>query len=127
MPFRSVDAMPSIKSSACGPIVRSRRRDGKTAPLHRQTPYLRIDAVLRCGRRRQTQVPGCTPGGTLRQFLPRKSSLRRRAGRIPMVENRGYHAHVYYNAETKPVAAQLREAILEKFVVEPGGFSDEPR
>jgi len=44
-----------------------------------------------------------------------------------MSENRGYHAHVYYNAETKPVAAKLREAIIEKFKVEPGGFSDEPR
>jgi aromatic ring-cleaving dioxygenase len=43
-----------------------------------------------------------------------------------MTENRGYHAHVYYNAETKPAAARLREAILEKFAVEPGGFSDEP-
>ena len=44
-----------------------------------------------------------------------------------MTENRGYHAHVYYNAETKPQAASLREAILAKFHVEPGGFSDEPR
>jgi aromatic ring-cleaving dioxygenase len=44
-----------------------------------------------------------------------------------MTENRGYHAHVYYNAETKPQAASLRDAILAKFHVEPGGFSDEPR
>jgi aromatic ring-cleaving dioxygenase len=44
-----------------------------------------------------------------------------------MSENRGYHAHVYYDTATKPVAARLREAILEKFRVEPGGFSDEPR
>jgi len=43
-----------------------------------------------------------------------------------MTENRGYHAHVYYNAETKPAAAQLRETIIEKFAVEPGGFSDMP-
>src|SRR6266851_6241003 len=49
------------------------------------------------------------------------------AGGPRMSENRGYHAHVYYNAETKPVAAKLREAIIEKFKVEPGGFSDEPR
>ena len=41
-----------------------------------------------------------------------------------MSENRGYHAHVYYNAETKPQASQLREMIIEKFNVEPGGFSD---
>jgi aromatic ring-cleaving dioxygenase len=44
-----------------------------------------------------------------------------------MTENRGYHAHIYYNGETKPLAANLREAILAKFHVEPGGFSDEPR
>ena len=44
-----------------------------------------------------------------------------------MAENRGYHAHVYYNTETKPMAARLRETIIEKFAVEPGGFSDEPR
>lgn len=43
-----------------------------------------------------------------------------------MSENRGFHAHVYYDANTKPKAAQLREALLEKFTVEPGGFSDEP-
>ncbi|HEX5453214.1 MAG TPA: DOPA 4,5-dioxygenase family protein [Stellaceae bacterium] len=44
-----------------------------------------------------------------------------------MTEIRGYHAHVYYDAQTKPRAAQLREAIIAKFKVEPGGFSDEPR
>ena len=44
-----------------------------------------------------------------------------------MSEIRGYHAHVYYNPETKPAAAQLRETLLGKFKVEPGGFSDEPR
>ena len=44
-----------------------------------------------------------------------------------MSELKGYHAHVYYNADTKPVAAQLRETIISKFAVEPGGFSDEPR
>jgi aromatic ring-cleaving dioxygenase len=43
-----------------------------------------------------------------------------------MTGNRGYHAHVYYNADTKPQATQLRAAILAKFTVEPGGFSDEP-
>ena len=43
-----------------------------------------------------------------------------------MSENKGYHAHVYYNAETKPKAAALREAIIAKFKVEPGGFSDDP-
>jgi DOPA 4,5-dioxygenase len=44
-----------------------------------------------------------------------------------MSENRGYHAHVYYDAETKPKAAKLRATILAKFKVEPGGFSDEPQ
>lgn len=44
-----------------------------------------------------------------------------------MSENRGYHAHIYYDPNTKPKAAQLREVLLEKFKVEPGGFSDEPR
>jgi aromatic ring-cleaving dioxygenase len=44
-----------------------------------------------------------------------------------MSENRGYHAHVYYDADTKTKAAQLRETILARFNVEPGGFSDEPR
>jgi DOPA 4,5-dioxygenase len=44
-----------------------------------------------------------------------------------MSENRGFHAHVYYNAETKPLAAELRETLLKKFAVEPGGFSEGPR
>jgi aromatic ring-cleaving dioxygenase len=44
-----------------------------------------------------------------------------------MSENRGYHAHIYYDSNTKPKAAQLREVLLRKFKVEPGGFSDEPR
>jgi len=44
-----------------------------------------------------------------------------------MTELKGYHAHVYYDAATKPQAAKLREAILAQFNVEPGAFSDEPR
>jgi len=44
-----------------------------------------------------------------------------------MSEIRGYHAHVYYDPATKPKAAALREQIIAKFKVEPGGFSDEPR
>jgi len=44
-----------------------------------------------------------------------------------MSENAGYHAHVYYNAETKPKAAKLRDALLGKFKVEGGALSDEPR
>ena len=44
-----------------------------------------------------------------------------------MTEVKGYHAHVYYNAESKPAAAQLRAALADKFKVEPGVMSDEPR
>ena len=44
-----------------------------------------------------------------------------------MSENRGYHAHVYYNADTKPAAAKLRDTLIEKFKVEGGALSDEPR
>ena len=44
-----------------------------------------------------------------------------------MSEIKGYHAHVYYDAATKPKAAKLRDTIIGKFKVEPGGFSDEPR
>ncbi len=43
-----------------------------------------------------------------------------------MTENRGYHAHVYYDAATKPKAAKLREAMLAQFKCEPGAFSDAP-
>ena len=44
-----------------------------------------------------------------------------------MTEIKGYHAHVYYNPATRPTAEGLRETLLGSFVVEPGGFSDEPR
>ena len=44
-----------------------------------------------------------------------------------MSEIKGYHAHVYYESATKPKAAKLRERLIEKFKVEPGAFSDEPR
>ena len=44
-----------------------------------------------------------------------------------MSENKGYHAHVYYDATTKPIAERLRDTIIRKFAVEPGAFSDEPR
>jgi DOPA 4,5-dioxygenase len=40
---------------------------------------------------------------------------------------RGYHAHVYYNAETRETAEGLRETIIGKFAVKAGAFSDEPR
>jgi aromatic ring-cleaving dioxygenase len=38
----------------------------------------------------------------------------------------GYHAHVYYSTETKPVAERLAAAIGDKFNVKFGGFHDEP-
>ncbi len=44
-----------------------------------------------------------------------------------MTENKGYHAHVYYNQATKPTAERLRDTIVGKFKVEPGVLSDEPR
>src|SRR5271166_4842114 len=44
-----------------------------------------------------------------------------------MTEVKGYHAHVYYNPATRPTAERLRDTIVGKFAVEPGGFSDEPR
>ena len=39
----------------------------------------------------------------------------------------GYHAHVYYDAETRPRAEQLREAIAATLGVEVRELSDEPR
>ena len=43
-----------------------------------------------------------------------------------MTEIKGYHAHVYYNADTRKIAEGLRATIIEKFAVKPGAFSDEP-
>jgi len=39
---------------------------------------------------------------------------------------RGYHAHIYYDAETRPLAARLREAIGNRFAVELGRWREEP-
>jgi DOPA 4,5-dioxygenase len=44
-----------------------------------------------------------------------------------MTTLKGYHAHVYYDAATRPIAERLRATIISKFAVEPGAFSDEPR
>jgi aromatic ring-cleaving dioxygenase len=40
-------------------------------------------------------------------------------------EVHGYHAHVYYDAATRPVAEKLREALAAGFPVELGQFSGE--
>ena len=40
---------------------------------------------------------------------------------------RGYHAHVYYDAETRPRAERLRETIATTLGVEVRELSDEPR
>ena len=42
----------------------------------------------------------------------------------PRIE--GYHAHVYYDAATRPAAERLATAMTGKFIVEIGGFFDEP-
>jgi aromatic ring-cleaving dioxygenase len=38
----------------------------------------------------------------------------------------GYHAHVYYSTETKPVAERLAAALRDRFSVRIGGLFDEP-
>ncbi len=43
-----------------------------------------------------------------------------------MAEATGYHAHVYFDAASRPVAERLRETIISRFAVKPGGFSDSP-
>jgi len=37
-----------------------------------------------------------------------------------------YHAHIYYDAEARPIAERLREAIGNRFGVELGRWRDEP-
>ena len=39
---------------------------------------------------------------------------------------KGYHAHVYYDAESKPAAAELREAIEARFDARMGRWHDRP-
>jgi aromatic ring-cleaving dioxygenase len=38
----------------------------------------------------------------------------------------GYHAHVYYDSDSRATAEQLAKAVIDKFAVELGGFFDEP-
>jgi DOPA 4,5-dioxygenase len=44
-----------------------------------------------------------------------------------MTEVKGYHAHVYFDAATRPVAERLRDTLVRTFAVEAGAFADEPR
>jgi aromatic ring-cleaving dioxygenase len=44
-----------------------------------------------------------------------------------MAELKGYHAHVYFDAASRPIAERLRDTIVSKFAVTAGAFSDEPR
>lgn len=44
-----------------------------------------------------------------------------------LVKIDGYHAHVYYDAETRPRASQLRETIAATLGVEVRELSDAPR
>ena len=43
-----------------------------------------------------------------------------------MTKIEGFHAHVYYTAATKPVAARLRDALDREFTVELGRWHDVP-
>ena len=44
-----------------------------------------------------------------------------------MTQVKGYHAHVYFDAASRPAAERLRKTMLDMFAVEPGIFADEPR
>ena len=39
---------------------------------------------------------------------------------------RGYHAHIYYDSQTRPIAERLRQAIGNRFAVELGRWREEP-
>jgi DOPA 4,5-dioxygenase len=43
------------------------------------------------------------------------------------MEIKGYHAHVYYSADTRSIAEGLRDTIVNTFAVKAGAFSDAPR
>ena len=44
-----------------------------------------------------------------------------------MTPVKGYHAHVYFDAASRPAAERLRNTMISMFAVEPGAFADEPR
>jgi aromatic ring-cleaving dioxygenase len=69
-------------------------------------------------------------GASIGRLLSRNfgdSLLEKAGGGSRMTDVIGYHAHVYFDAATRPVAERLRDRIVSRFTVEPGGFSDEPR
>jgi aromatic ring-cleaving dioxygenase len=43
-----------------------------------------------------------------------------------MTDLKGYHAHVYFDAASRATAERLRDALVSRFTVKPGGFSDGP-
>ena len=44
-----------------------------------------------------------------------------------MTPVKGYHAHVYFDAATRPDAERLRDTLVSMFAVKLGVFADEPR
>jgi aromatic ring-cleaving dioxygenase len=44
-----------------------------------------------------------------------------------MADLKGYHAHVYFDPATRPIAQALRDTIVDRFAVRAGAFADEPR
>ena len=61
----------------------------------------------------------------LRRGLRTEEQHGRRHSPIPATI-RSYHAHIYYDPATRPVAERLREAIGDGFTVELGRWHDEP-
>src|SRR5205814_8743886 len=51
--------------------------------------------------------------------------IRMAEGFVDPSATQGYHAHIYYDAETRPIAERLREAIGNRFGVELGRWRDE--
>ena len=46
--------------------------------------------------------------------------------RISPTRIEDYHAHIYYGADTRNLAADVRESIASRFTVELGSWHDEP-
>src|SRR3712207_5560939 len=50
-------------------------------------------------------------------------------GTVPMIDVtavRDYHAHVYYDAQSRPAAARVRDALSQRFGVALGRWHDRP-